>query len=39
MDLVVDGTGASWGEHYRLTHTIHEGAMELTIIALPCTLV
>ena len=38
MDRVVDDTGASWGEHYRPIHTLHEGAMKLTIIALPCTL-
>ena len=34
MDLVVAGTGVSWGEHYRPTHTMNEGAMELTIIAM-----
>ena len=39
MDRVVDGTDVSWGEHYRPTHTLHEGAMELSIIAMPCTLV
>ena len=39
MNLVMDGMGASGAEHYRPTHTITDGAMKLSIIVLPCTLV